>query len=77
KNVKLKNGEKVSKGDVLFEIDSDSLEKEKERIDDQIDKINEDISNLNKLNKSIDNNTNYFSNSGSEKEYYYKFKSYE
>lgn len=77
KNVKMKNGEKVSKGDILFEIDSDSLEKEKERIDDQIDKINEDNSNLNKLNKSISNNTNYFSNSGSEKEYYYKFKSYE
>lgn len=77
KNVKMKKGEKVLKGDILFEIDSDSLEKEKERIDDQIDKINEDNSNLNKLNKSIANNTNYFSNSGSEKEYYYKFKSYE
>lgn len=77
KNVKMKNGEKVLKGDILFEIDSDSLEKEKKRIDDQIDKINEDNSNLNKLNKSIANNTNYFSNSGSEKEYYYKFKSYE
>ena len=76
KNVKMKNGEKVSKGDILFEIDSDSLEKEKKRIDDQIDKINEDNSNLNKLNKSIVNNTNYFRNSGSEKEYYYKFKSY-
>ena len=77
KNVKMKNGEKVSKGDILFEIDSDSLEKEKQRIDDQIDKINEDNSNLNKLSKSIASNKNYFSNSGSEKEYYYKFKSYE
>ena len=77
KNVKMKNGKKVSKGDILFEIDSDSLEKEKQRIDDQIDKINEDNRNLNKLNKSIDSNKNYFSNSGSEKEYYYKFKSYE
>lgn len=77
KNIKMKNGEKVSKGDILFEIDSDSLEKEKQQIDDLIDKINEDNSNLNKLNKSIANNTNYFSNSGSEKEYYYKFKSYE
>lgn len=77
KNVKMKNGEKVSKGDILFEIDSDSLEKEKKRIDDQLKKINEDNSNLNKLNKSINNNKNYFSNSGSEKEYYYKFKSYE
>ncbi|WP_075809106.1 HlyD family efflux transporter periplasmic adaptor subunit [Paraclostridium sordellii] len=77
KSVKMKNGEKVSKGDILFEIDSDSLEKEKKRIDDQIDKINDDNNNLNKLNKSIVNNKNYFSNSGSEKEYYYKFKSYE
>ena len=77
KNVKMKNGKKVSKGDILFEIDSDSLEKEKQRIDDQIDKINEDNRNLNKLNNSIDSNKNYFSNSGSEKEYYYKFKSYE
>lgn len=77
KNVKLKNGKNVSKGDILFEIDSDSLEKEKKRIDDQLKKINEDNSNLNKLNKSINNNKNYFSNSGSEKEYYYKFKSYE
>lgn len=77
KNIKMKNGEKVSKGDILFEIDSDSLEKEKQQIDDLIGKINEDNSNLNKLNKSIANNTNYFSNSGSEKEYYYKFKSYE
>lgn len=77
KNVKMKNGEKVSKGDILFEIDSDNLNKEKKRIDEQLDKINEDNKNLDKLNKSINNNKNYFSNSGSEKEYYYKFKSYE
>ncbi|GAA0866472.1 HlyD family efflux transporter periplasmic adaptor subunit [Paraclostridium tenue] len=77
KSVKMKNGEKVSKGDILFEIDSDSFEKEKKRIDDQIDKINEDNNNLNKLVNSIANNKNYFSNSGREKEYYYKFKSYE
>lgn len=77
KSVKMKNGESVSKGDILFEIDSDSLEKEKKRIDDQIEKINTDNSNLNKFNKSIVENKNYFSNSGIEKEYYYKFKSYE
>ena len=77
KSVKMKNGERISKGDILFEIDSDSLVKEKKRIDDQLNKINEDNSNLTKLNKSINNNKNYFSNSGSEKEYYYKFKNYE
>ena len=76
KSVKMKNGESVLKGDILFEINSDSLEKEKKRIDGQIEKINTDNSNLNKFNKSIVENKNYFSNSGIEKEYYYKFKSY-
>lgn len=77
KSVKMKNGEKVSKGDILFEIDSTNLEQEKKQIDEQIENINIDNSNLNKLNKCIADNKNYFSNSGKEKEYYYKFKSYE
>ncbi|WP_270943262.1 HlyD family efflux transporter periplasmic adaptor subunit [Romboutsia lituseburensis] len=77
KSVKIKNGESVSKGDILFEIDSSSLEEQKKQIDTQLEKINTDNSNLNKFNKSIVDNKNYFSNSDEEKEYYYKFKSYE
>lgn len=77
KSIIMKNGQEVSKGDVLFEIDSTDLKKEKEQIDEQIDKINKDNDNLDKLNKSIVDDINYFSNSGDEKEYYYKFKNYE
>jgi len=77
KSVKMKNGESVSKGDILFEIDSTNLEQEKKQVDDQIEKVNNDNSNLNKLNKCIVDNKNYFNNNDKEKEYYYKFKSYE
>lgn len=77
KSVKMKNGESVSKGDILFEIDSTDLEQEKKQIEKQIENINIDNSNLKKLNKSIVDNKNYFDNSGKEKEYYYKFESYE
>lgn len=77
KSIKMKNGETVSKGDILFEIDSNDLKEEKKQIDDQIEKIDTENKNLNKLNKAISSNTNYFTNNDEEKEYYYKFKSYE
>ncbi|MDK2563643.1 HlyD family efflux transporter periplasmic adaptor subunit [Romboutsia sedimentorum] len=77
KSVKMKNGESVSNGDILFEIDSIDLENQNKQIDEQIEKVNNDNTNLNKLNKCIVDNKNYFNNNDKEKEYYYKFKSYE
>ncbi|HAT4241750.1 TPA: biotin/lipoyl-binding protein, partial [Clostridium perfringens] len=76
-SVKMKNGENVSKGEVLFKIKSTELEDKKNQLDQQIEYINTDNENLEKLNKSITDNTNYFENSDKEKEYYYKFQSYE
>ncbi|MGU8608413.1 HlyD family efflux transporter periplasmic adaptor subunit [Clostridium perfringens] len=76
-SVKMKNGENVSKGDILFKIDSTELEDKKNQVDEQIEYINTNNENLKKLNKSINDNTNYFENNDKEKEYYYKFKSYE
>ncbi|MGU8478573.1 HlyD family efflux transporter periplasmic adaptor subunit [Clostridium perfringens] len=76
-SVKMKNGENVSKGEVLFKIKSTELEDKKSQIDEQIEYIDTDNKNLEKLNKSINDNTNYFENNDKEKEYYYKFKSYE
>ena len=76
-SVKMKNGESVSKGEVLFKIKSTELENKKNQIDEQIEYINTDNENLEKLNKSINDNTNYFENNDKEKEYYYKFQSYE
>ena len=76
-SVKMKNGENVSKGEVLFKIKSTELEDKKNQLDQQIEYINTDNENLEKLNKSINDNTNYFENNDKEKEYYYKFQSYE
>lgn len=76
-SVKMKNGENVSKGDILFKINSNELEDKKNQVDEQIEYINTDNENLEKLNKSINDNTNYFENNDKEKEYYYKFQSYE
>ena len=77
KNVKMKNGESLLKGDVLFEIDSIDLENQNKQIDEQIEKVINDNTNLSKLNKCVTDNKNYFNNNDKEKEYYYKFKSYE
>ncbi|SQC85682.1 bacteriocin ABC transporter bacteriocin-binding protein [Clostridium perfringens] len=77
KSVKMKNGEEIKKGDILFEIDSSELQDKKNQIDEQINYLDKDNKNLEKLNKSINENTNYFENNDEEKEYYYKFKSYE
>lgn len=77
KSVKMKSGESLLKGDALFEIDSIDLENQNKQIDEQIEKINNDNTNLSKLNKCVTDNKNYFDNNDKEKEYYYKFKSYE
>lgn len=77
KSVKMKNGEEIKKGDILFEIDSSELQDKKNQIDEQINYFDKDNRNLEKLNKSINENTNYFENNDEDKEYYYKFKSYE
>ena len=73
----MKNGEEIKKGDILFEIDSSELQDKKNQIDEQINYFDKDNRNLEKLNKSINENTNYFENNDEDKEYYYKFKSYE
>ena len=69
KSVKMKNGEDIKKGDILFEIDSSELQDKKNQINDQIDYLDKDNKNLKKLNKSINENTNYFKNNDEEKEY--------
>ncbi|MGU9147368.1 biotin/lipoyl-binding protein, partial [Clostridium perfringens] len=62
KSVKMKNGEEIKKGDILFEIDSSELQDKKNQIDEQINYFDKDNRNLEKLNKSINENTNYFEN---------------
>lgn len=75
--ITMKNGEKVSKGDTLFKIDSKALENKKEQLNDQKKYLETDNENLKKLTNSINDNKNYFNDSKEDKEYYYKYKSYE
>ena len=74
--INMKNGQNVSKGDILFKINSKDLEDKKKQLEDNKDYFETDIDNLKKLTKSINDNTNYFEDSGKEKEYYYNYKSY-
>ncbi|MBM7833224.1 HlyD family efflux transporter periplasmic adaptor subunit [Clostridium sardiniense] len=74
--INMKNGQNVSKGDILFKINSKDLEDKKKQLEDNKDYFETDIDNLKKLTKSINDNTNYFEDSRKEKEYYYKYKSY-
>lgn len=75
--VSFKNGVKVSKGDILYKIDTKELENQKKAIEDNRQSLEDDIANLNKLKKSIDENNNYFNKDDEkEKSYYYKYESY-
>ncbi len=76
KEINMKNGENISKGDVLFKINSKDLEDKKGQLEDSKEYLETDIDNLKKLTNSINDNTNYFEDNGKEKEYYYKYKSY-
>ncbi|MPQ43626.1 HlyD family efflux transporter periplasmic adaptor subunit [Clostridium tarantellae] len=77
KEIKFKNGEKVSKGDVLYSITSPELMDKKKQLDNSLNTLNADVDNLNKLSKSVKDDTNYFNKDNeSEKSYYYKFQSY-
>lgn len=75
--ISMKDGQEVKKGQVLYKISSKTLDDKKDQLEEQKNFLESDIENLKKLDESIKDNKNYFKNSGSEKEYYYKYKSYE
>ncbi len=77
KEVHIKDGQDVKEGDLLYTIDNPQLESEKNKLEEQKKSIDENIENLDKLNKSIEENTNHFTDSEDEKEYYYKYEAYE
>ncbi|MGL5084993.1 MAG: biotin/lipoyl-binding protein [Clostridium sp.] len=77
KEVNMQDGQDVKKGDLLYTIDDTSLQSQKGKLDNQKIYINKTIENLEKFNKSIEDNTNHFKESEDEKEFYYKYKAYE
>ncbi|MGV8982416.1 HlyD family efflux transporter periplasmic adaptor subunit [Clostridium sp.] len=77
KKVYMKTGQTVEKDEVLYTTDDASLQIQKSKSEDQKKYLTNDISSLEKLRKSIADDTNYFKNNKEEKEYYFKYKSYE
>lgn len=77
KEVNMENGQDIKNGQVLYKIDDSNLQSQKNKLGNQKEDLTKDTKNLEKLKMSIDDNTNYFSDNEEEKEYYYKYKSYE
>ena len=73
KNINVKNGEHVSKGQTLFTLNIKSANEQLTNLKAQESTLENNISSLNKLVKSISDDTNYL---GNENSYYAQFASY-
>ena len=69
--VVIKEGDHVDQGDELFYVKSTDAEVQSKQIDNQKQIYEKEISQYNKLVKSIKNNRNYFSSSSSDDSLYY------
>ena len=70
-DIVIKEGDYVSRGDVLFTMKSPETEAQTEQIEAQKKSYEEQISQYDKLARSIRDNTNYFSPSSAEDSLYY------
>jgi multidrug resistance efflux pump len=76
-NMYISEGSYVEEGDVLFTIKSTDLDLQEEQIVGQIDVYNENISQLQKLEKSIMDGKNYFDiNVDTDRQYYNQYETY-
>ncbi|WP_207641974.1 HlyD family secretion protein, partial [Clostridium aceticum] len=74
KEVYLEGGKQVTKGDILYIIDDADLQIKKEFLQEEINRKTIELENVNKLKRSILEDTNYFSSAKKEEElYYYKY----
>ena len=76
KEKKVKEGDLVKSGDTLFTFDVEYAQEQMELIEEQIDKYSVSCEKTKKLKKSIEDEKNYFSNTGDDAEYYYRFEQY-
>lgn len=76
KDVFYKDGDEVSKGDILISFDSNYYISQKVNIENQITKNKQDIENYNKLIDSIKSDENLFDET-SDGVFYYEYENYE
>lgn len=77
KEFNVKNGEEIKKGDIIYTLDNTSFLTQKDNLESQKEKILKTNEKLDKFIKSVNEGVNYFGETEEEKEFYYKYKSYE
>lgn len=76
--VNIEDGQQILKGEVLYTIEQKSLQLKKELCIEQLGKLNEEISSLEKYKKSIESQSNLLNpNNTNEKMYYNLFLKYQ
>lgn len=77
KEFNVENGEEIKQGDIIYTLDDTSFVTQKETLESQREKLVSTNEKLDKFIKSINDGVNYFEENEKEKEFYYKYKSYE
>lgn len=77
KEFNVKNGEEIKEGDIIYTLDNTSFLTQKDNLESQKEKILKTNEKLDKFIKSVNEGVNYFEETEEEKEFYYKYKSYE
>ena len=73
----VKNGEEIKEGDIIYTLDNTSFLTQKNNLESQKEKIIKINEMHDKFIKSVNEGVNYFKATEEEKEFYYKYKSYE
>ena len=75
--IRVQNGAYVEAGEILFSLKSTDLNLQKLQIDGRIQIYEKQIAQLERLERSIKNNTNYFNaNDPDDRQYYSQFQAY-
>jgi len=76
--VNIEEGQKVYKGDILYTIEQKTLQLQKETYNEQLEKLNKEVTYLEKYKDSIQTNANLFNKTnGGEGTYYNLYTKYE
>lgn len=74
--IKVSEGQRVKKDDVLFTLDSDYALQQKKTLEDKLADYNSDLSNTKLLKQSVDEDKNLFKNDSADSEFYYRYEQY-
>ncbi len=76
KKILVSEGQNVKAGDVLFMLDSEYAESQKNLLEDKLNSSKNDLANTELLKKSIEQNENLFKNNADDSKFYYRFEQY-